>query len=90
MPPLFFGAGNRTRTCTSKTEEPKSTESTNSTMPALLFLIISESPEKIKGNSKFLARSATGPAITFDLGDSHATRPAGLYRAQPPKAALSA
>ena len=32
--PFLFGAGNRTRTCTSKTEEPKSTESTNSTMPA--------------------------------------------------------
>ena len=32
------GAGNRTRTCTSKTEEPKSTESTNSTMPAYSFV----------------------------------------------------
>ena len=29
-----YGAGDRTRTCTSKTEEPKSTESTNSTTPA--------------------------------------------------------
>ena len=31
---LFFGAGDRTRTCTAKPEEPKSTESTNSTTPA--------------------------------------------------------
>ena len=29
-----FGAGDRTRTCTAKPEEPKSTESTNSTTPA--------------------------------------------------------
>ena len=28
------GAGDRTRTCTAKPEEPKSTESTNSTTPA--------------------------------------------------------
>lgn len=28
------GAGNRTRTCTPEAVEPKSTESTNSTMPA--------------------------------------------------------
>ena len=34
---LFFGAGDRTRTCTAKPEEPKSTESTNSTMPAYLI-----------------------------------------------------
>ena len=30
----IFGAGDRTRTCTAKPEEPKSTESTNSTTPA--------------------------------------------------------
>ena len=30
----WFGAGNRTRTCTLLAVEPKSTESTNSTMPA--------------------------------------------------------
>lgn len=29
-----YGAGNRTRTCTLLAVEPKSTESTNSTMPA--------------------------------------------------------
>ena len=32
------GAGNRTRTCTLLAVEPKSTESTNSTMPAFLAL----------------------------------------------------
>ena len=32
--PFYFGAGDRTRTCTAKPEEPKSTESTNSTTPA--------------------------------------------------------
>ena len=31
---FYFGAGDRTRTCTAKPEEPKSTESTNSTTPA--------------------------------------------------------
>ena len=30
----IFGAGDRTRTCTAMPEEPKSTESTNSTTPA--------------------------------------------------------
>ena len=34
----WFGAGNRTRTCTAMPEEPKSTESTNSTMPAYMGL----------------------------------------------------
>ena len=34
---FFFGAGNRTRTCTLLAVEPKSTESTNSTMPAFCF-----------------------------------------------------
>ena len=35
---FLFGAGNRTRTCTLLAVEPKSTESTNSTMPAFLAL----------------------------------------------------
>ena len=38
-----FGAGDRTRTCTPKVEEPKSSESTNSTTPAY------EQPEGIFG-----------------------------------------
>lgn len=33
----LYGAGNRTRTCTLLAVEPKSTESTNSTMPAFLL-----------------------------------------------------
>ena len=32
------GAGDRTRTCTAMPEEPKSTESTNSTTPAYSFV----------------------------------------------------
>ena len=34
-----LGAGNRTRTCTLLAVEPKSTESTNSTMPAYHYII---------------------------------------------------
>lgn len=34
-----YGAGNRTRTCTLLAVEPKSTESTNSTMPAYHYII---------------------------------------------------
>ena len=36
---LRFGAGDRTRTCTALPEEPKSTESTNSTTPAYLLVL---------------------------------------------------
>ena len=45
------GAGNRTRTCTSKTEEPKSTESTNSTMPAYSFVPLIFTRRGIRGGA---------------------------------------
>ena len=48
---FFFGAGNRTRTCTSKTEEPKSTESTNSTMPACSFVPLIFTRRGIRGGA---------------------------------------
>ena len=52
-----LGAGNRTRTCTLLAVEPKSTESTNSTMPAKKPLFLHGGGTEVEQNALFTGSS---------------------------------
>ena len=89
---FFDGAGNRTRTCTSKTEEPKSTESTNSTMPAYSFVPLSFTRGGTRGGPARWVHRYQNRQACFSLTHTSigiASYPRG-YRGQPSHSPLPA